>query len=135
MNSEPETSVPRTKTGTCKRMRGERLVDCASKPILSLASLPVTGTLEVGTNELVRTVASWMPETTRRTQAKLNIMSILHGTQRRNKLMSREECQGNPLHFLNCANGTLLPLTVRSPSATMNSLHGKTFTTRSKGQD
>jgi hypothetical protein len=27
MNSDPNASVPRTKMGTCKRMRGERLVE------------------------------------------------------------------------------------------------------------
>src|SRR6266704_753779 len=30
MNSAPEASVPRTKTGTCNRMRGERRVDDVS---------------------------------------------------------------------------------------------------------
>src|SRR5713226_561209 len=38
-------------------------------------------------------------------------------------------CSGNPLPFLKCANGTLLPLTVRSPSVSMNTQLGKKFTT------
>jgi len=39
MNSAPETSVPLRKTGTCKRMRGERRVDEVSKNCLFLRIL------------------------------------------------------------------------------------------------
>ena len=137
MNSAPEASVPRMNTGTCKRMRGERLVDCASTPILSLslASLPITGALEVGTKDLVRNVASWMPEASCQALAKLFRISSLLSLRIRSSLLNCEECSGNPLPFLNCANGTLLPLTVRSPSASMINLPGKIFTTTSKGRD
>lgn len=135
INSEPEASMPRIKTGTCRRMRGERLVDCASTSVLSLASLPITGALKVGTKDLVRSVASWMPQMSRGTEAKLSRISSLQTTSWRNNLMHRVKCRGNPLPFLKCANGTLLPLTVRSPSASMNSLQGKKFTTTSRGQD
>src|SRR5260370_27842453 len=40
---------------------------------------------------------------------------------------------GNPLPFLKCANGTLLPLTLRGPSATMPL--GKIFTTVCEGRN
>src|SRR5712664_1106677 len=33
--------------------------------------------------------------------------------------MKQGHCSGNPLPFLKCANGTLLPLTLRGPSVTM----------------
>jgi hypothetical protein len=36
---------------------------------------------------------------------------------------------GYPLPFLNCANGTLLPLTLGDPFASMKSRLGKFFTT------
>jgi len=39
MNSAPDTSVPLRKTGTCKRMRGERRVDEVSKNCLFLRIL------------------------------------------------------------------------------------------------
>jgi hypothetical protein len=51
----------------------------------------------------------------------------------RNNLLVQAHWSGNPLPFLKCANGTLLPLTLRGPSVTMQL--GKTFTTLIMGRD
>ena len=62
MNSAPETSVPLRKTGTCKRIRGERRVDEISEGCLFLRMSVSKWALNLSTKELVRMHASGMPE-------------------------------------------------------------------------
>src|SRR5260370_26942753 len=59
MNSAPDTSAALRKTGTCKRIRGERRVDeiCTSWLFLSMSISKCS--LCLSTNELVRTYCIW----------------------------------------------------------------------------
>jgi hypothetical protein len=74
-NSAPDTSAALRKTGTCKRIRGERRVDGISTSWLFLSMLISKCSLCLSTNELVRTYASGMPEDTIESFNKLLIMS------------------------------------------------------------
>src|SRR6267142_38223 len=107
MNSAPDASVPRMKTGTCKRMRGERRVEDDATNCFFLRMSVSTGSL--GTKELVRVQASRMPVNSRAHANKFICMNEMSVCNRRNKLTRRLLCPGYPLPFLKCGNGTLLP--------------------------
>src|SRR5438445_4809537 len=62
MNSAPDTSVPLRKTGTCRRMRGERRVDEDSTNCPFLRISIFKWRLCLGTEELVRIHAPCLPE-------------------------------------------------------------------------
>ncbi len=64
MNSAPDTSLPLRKTGTCKRIRGERRADEVSTSCFFLSTSVYKRALYLSTKELVRTLASGMPENT-----------------------------------------------------------------------
>src|SRR6266481_3875068 len=119
INSAPDTSVPLKKTGTCKRMRGERRVDEVSKSCLFLSVSVFIGCLWLGTEELVRVPASWMPQDQTGSSYNLFILRCVQAYVDTKNSSGLAHWSGNPLPFLNCANGTLLPLTLRSPSVTM----------------
>jgi len=64
MNSAPDTSLPLRKTGTCKRIRGERRAEEVSTSCLFLSTSVYKCTLYLSTKELVRILAPGMPENT-----------------------------------------------------------------------
>src|SRR5260370_38970742 len=64
-------------------------------------------------------LALGMPDAMPESENKLSIISGFQVYMSRKNLSSRARCSGNPLSFLKCANGTLLPLSLCSPSATM----------------
>jgi hypothetical protein len=72
-----------------------------------------------------------MPEGVAEEVNKPFIVMLLQVTWGGNNLLGRMHCSGNPLPFLKCANGTLLPLTLGGPSVTMRL--GKSFTTLAEG--
>ncbi len=124
MNSAPDTSVPLTKTGTCNRMRGERRAEENSTSCPFLRVSIVKGFLWVSTKALVRMQtcgmrASGLPEAAGETSNKCFITSRLQPGCENIHLLRLAQGSGNPLPFLNCANGTLLPLTLSSRSVTM----------------
>src|SRR5206468_3120673 len=121
MNSAPDTSVPLRKTGTCRRMRGERRVDEDSTNCPFLRISIFKWRLCLGTEELVRIHAPCLPEDGTENSSKSCVISQLWVGIGKNNFFIPGQCQRNPLPFLNCANGTLLPLTLGSPSVTMPS--------------
>jgi hypothetical protein len=72
-----------------------------------------------------------MPEGAAKEVNKPLIVISLQVDRGGNNLLRRGHCSGNPLPFLKCANGTLLPLTLGRPSVTMRL--GKSFTTSAEG--
>jgi len=64
-------------------------------------------------------LASEMPESTVEGLNKLFVINCLQVYMERDKLSRQALCSGNPLPFLKCANGTLLPLTLPGPSVRM----------------
>src|ERR1700674_224275 len=120
INSAPDTSVPLTKTGTCRRMRGERRVDEVCTRCCRLLRMSISKRSRcLSTKDLVRHYASGMPEDKMESLNKCFIINRLQDYSYGNNLLSQASRSGIPLPFLKCANGTLLPLTLRGPSVTM----------------
>src|SRR6266852_2212623 len=74
MNSAPDTSVPLRKTGTCRRMRGERRVDGISTIFLRRSVSKCS--LYLSTKALVRIHAPGMPD--RRARSSNKFFFIRH---------------------------------------------------------
>src|SRR5216683_3499638 len=109
-NSAPDTSMPLRKTGTCKRIRGERRVDDDSTRCPFLRISIFKWSLWLGTKELVRMLASSMPERAVGRSVKFFIICQLWVRVELNNFLTPVHCFGNPLPFLKCANGKFLPL-------------------------
>src|SRR5438046_10400595 len=77
MNSAPDTSVPLRKTGTCRRMRGERRVDEDSTNCPFLRISIFKWRLCLGTEELVRIHAPCLPEDGTENSSKSCVISQL----------------------------------------------------------
>jgi hypothetical protein len=73
----------------------------------------------LGTEELVRTLAPSMPERATEKPSKFFVVCELWAYAELNNSLTPVYCYGNPLPFLKCANGTLLPLTLLGLSARM----------------
>src|SRR6516225_3224876 len=98
MNSDPKASVPRTKTGTCKGIRGERLVEGTSKPLLSPIKSRSTETPQYYGPS---TEASIMNAIERVLDTKQILQRESFRTYLKPRtLKRREDCPRNPLPFL-----------------------------------
>src|ERR1700687_4577642 len=116
MNSAPETSMPRTNTGTCKRMRGECRVELGGATCsFSLRIVVVSTRSHFGTKDLVPSCASWMPDSPYRSSPKASLMNQIQLSLSSRTLPCHVLKPVYPLQFLKCANGTLLPLTLGGP--------------------
>lgn len=122
INSVPALSLPRTNTGTCRRIRGDtRRRASAPCPLLGIStSIRISVR---GTPELVRGCRFYatipLPICNRNPLTLLVFMGAVNGQ----KIPAART--GKQIPFRKWASGTLLPLTARTSFGTMSSAPGK----------